>query len=1193
MGLKKSVLVMVVILLAVFFCPVNASASAVASLSLTVPDSVTWGQAFTITITARDGSGNMATDYTGTVHFTSIDSSAVLPGDYTFNATDNGVHSFSVTLYTNGSSLTITDSGGVAGYWKMDEASGTTAADFSGRGNSAILTSSSSWSSSHPDTAFTNTACLSLDGSDYAYTSQVPSSVADNFTLSAWVNWSGSSNGKGYQFIAYNGNSTANGYGIYADNSGTLGVMCGCSGFVTTSATLTANTWQHVAAVRSNGQWYIYLDGSSVAITGGTTLALYGIPAGSLYIGTDSASALDTFIGLVDDVRVYDLGLSAAEISSVAMQANDLLIQNTWSNITVNSTVPGKPTNVLAGYGNAQATVTFTAGSDGGSPITSYTVTSSGGQTATGTSSPITITGLSNGTAYTFMVTATNENGTSEASAASVIPRADASGMMSDLRFDGGYWHSVLIETDGTAETWGYNGHGQLGDGTSISHYVPVSVNALKGTTIKSVSAGWGHTLALATDGSVWAWGYNIYGQLGNNNTSNSSTPVQVSGLSGKTITAVAGGLGHSLALDSDGNVWTWGANYSGQLGDGSTDRSGIPVKVSDLSGNTIIAIAAGYDHSLALDTNGNVWTWGYNNTGQLGNNSTTGSNLPVQVTYLSGKTITAIAAGSHHSLALASDGTVWAWGGNFKGQLGIGNTINSSIPVQVSALSGNTITAIAAGAGHNLALNNYGQVWAWGYNYNGQIGDGTANDRYSPVQISALSGKTISAIAAGSSHSLAMNITGQVWAWGNNSQGQVGDGTLSTRYTPVLVPGCAVMQTSELTELNLDGAQLTINLYRCSFSSSLTTGQFILNNAPTGAGIAGVNRISSTQCVLTLQFDGTQLNNDINNFYVTIDGTAISGGYSVNTNTMTIMGGQVGIMTDQALTENNLNGLVLTVQLNKDCFVDAELEQSNFILNNAPAGLSIGGIFYVDAAHCTIGLSYDNSDINNDISDFGFTIKGIELSSGQDASRGRLTITAAADLSISTGSLAAGTVGTAYSSFMQVAGGSGPYTWSAAGLPAWADLNSTSGEITGTPSVSGSTEVAFTVYDVHNHSASLTLIIAVGNAKYTLTPFAEDSIYDIGTDNGIPTMTVKSEVTGLKYFRVSVSPVISHVGEESIVFVLLRNGVQVNMSISEADFDSVNKAGAGFNVRAGDVIKAYIYDSVSNDNSFNPTLLM
>jgi YD repeat-containing protein len=292
-----------------------------------------------------------------------------------------------------------------------------------------------------------------------------------------------------------------------------------------------------------------------------------------------------------------------------------------------------------------------------------------------------------------------------------------------------GAYHTLILKENGTVWAWGNNEDGRLGDGTTTSRSAPVQVSGLTGAT--AIAVGAYHSLALKSDGTVWAWGYNASGQLGDGTTTNRSTPVQVSGLTG--VTAIAAGLYHSLALKPGGTVWGWGYNALGQLGDGTTINRSTPVQVSGLT--SVTAIKGGYIHSLALKSDGTVWAWGYNNYGQLGDGTTTNRSTPVQVSGLTG--ITVIAAAVYHNLALKPDGTVRAWGNNSFGQLGDGTTTTRSTPVQVSGLTG--VTAIAVGLYHNLALKPDGTVRAWGYNYYGQLGDGTTTNRITPVQVSGL----------------------------------------------------------------------------------------------------------------------------------------------------------------------------------------------------------------------------------------------------------------------------------------------------------------------------------------------------------------------------------------------------------------------------------------------------------------------
>src|SRR5450759_2906047 len=255
----------------------------------------------------------------------------------------------------------------------------------------------------------------------------------------------------------------------------------------------------------------------------------------------------------------------------------------------------------------------------------------------------------------------------------------------------------------GWAFAWGSNNFGQLGNGTAIRTRAAVGVNLPAGTTVTAVSGGVFHSLALTSTGHVLAWGDNTYGELGNGTNTSSSTPVAVSLPSGTTVTAIAGATIFSLALTSSGQVLAWGSNISGELGNGTTIYSSTPVAVSLPSGTTVTAIAGGNIHSLALTSTGRALAWGDNSSGQLGNGTTLGSSTPVAVSLPSGTTVTAIAGGNIHSLALTSTGQVLAWGRNVEGQLGNGTSSNSTTPVVVNAFP--AAVAIAGGGLHSLAI--------------------------------------------------------------------------------------------------------------------------------------------------------------------------------------------------------------------------------------------------------------------------------------------------------------------------------------------------------------------------------------------------------------------------------------------------------------------------------------------------------
>jgi alpha-tubulin suppressor-like RCC1 family protein len=298
---------------------------------------------------------------------------------------------------------------------------------------------------------------------------------------------------------------------------------------------------------------------------------------------------------------------------------------------------------------------------------------------------------------------------------------------------------------------WGANSYGGLGNDSTTSSSVPVAVDmtgVLAGKMIASVVGGGSHSLALCTDGTLAAWGYNNGGQLGNGANSNSQVPVLVScagTLASKMIVAIAAGQNHSLALCADGSVVAWGYNDYGQLGNAGTTSSNVPVTVSAsgvLAGKKVVAIAAGTFHSLALCADGTVATWGSNNSGQLGNGTTTQSNVPVVVNrtgVLADKTVVAMAGGGSHSLALCADGTVAAWGANTYGQLGNSTTTIAIVPDLVSragVLAGKAAVAIAAGGGQSLVLCADGTLAAWGDNGDGELGNNSTTHSSVPVLV-------------------------------------------------------------------------------------------------------------------------------------------------------------------------------------------------------------------------------------------------------------------------------------------------------------------------------------------------------------------------------------------------------------------------------------------------------------------------
>jgi alpha-tubulin suppressor-like RCC1 family protein len=450
--------------------------------------------------------------------------------------------------------------------------------------------------------------------------------------------------------------------------------------------------------------------------------------------------------------------------------------------------VPNAPTIGTASIASTTSvSVTFTAPSNvGGSAITSYVATAkktSDGTTisGTGSSSPVTISGLTTGSAYTVTVAAVNSYGLGVSSAASnsVTPQEqqlwswgvnpdgqlglnDTANRSSPIQVgaltawadvSAGYYQSLALKNDGTLWAWGRNNNGQLGLGNVINRSSPVQVGAL---TNWSQPASIGiSSLATKTDGTLWAWGWNNFGQLGQNNTTNRSSPVQVGALTTWSKVAECGGS-HVNALKTDGSLWAWGNNYAGELGlgnSGNTNRSS-PVQVGALT--NWYDIASGAKHSLAIKTDGTLWAWGRNNTGQLGIGLAAGGDAesrssPVQVGALT--TWSKVAGGYYSSFAIKTDGTLWCWGSNFAGGLGLGDVVNRSSPVQVGALT--NWSGIFGNNFSILAIKNDGTLWAWGQNNTGGLGLGDANNRSSPVQVGAL--MTWQRASAGANFSLAI----------------------------------------------------------------------------------------------------------------------------------------------------------------------------------------------------------------------------------------------------------------------------------------------------------------------------------------------------------------------------------------------------------------------------------------------------
>lgn len=379
----------------------------------------------------------------------------------------------------------------------------------------------------------------------------------------------------------------------------------------------------------------------------------------------------------------------------------------------------------------------------------------------------------------------------------------------------------ALAQTsEGELYGWGRNNDGQLARGPGSSgatEYTPVPVSLPEAVTYTSISTGYDHSLALGSDGHVYAWGNRSSGRLGSGSLSEQPhVPVQVSTPAGVSFTEVSAGRNFSLALDAAGQAYAWGDRDRGRLGDGNSSGSQwTPTEVSMPAGVTFTSISAGSNHSLALGSDGNVYAWGNNNYYQIGDSTVGFRALPGVVPMPAGVPVAAVFAGDGVSFALDTNGNAYAWGAGGSGELGNGGTGVTRVaePVAVTMPPGVTFEALHPGAAHVLATGSDGNVYAWGYGSSGQLGhDSSFDNQYEPVPVTLPSGVMLDKVDAGRWMSLGVDDQGRVLTWGDNFSGQLGDGEATPdRAEPTAIAG----QAPHLTEVvfgALPGTGLTFD---------------------------------------------------------------------------------------------------------------------------------------------------------------------------------------------------------------------------------------------------------------------------------------------------------------------------------------------------------------------------------------------
>jgi len=415
--------------------------------------------------------------------------------------------------------------------------------------------------------------------------------------------------------------------------------------------------------------------------------------------------------------------------------------------------------------------------------------------------------------------------------------------------------HTCAVLANGSAACWGSNADGALGTVSRSDSVTPVAVDGLDGTTPSrtavSLANAATHACAVKGDGSAVCWGDNYYGQLGDGTATDSFTPVAVSGLDGSspesTATAISVGVNHSCALLGDGSVKCWGGNSFGQLGDGSGIDKLTPVTVSGLDGSgpasAATSLALGDHMACVVRQTGALVCWGANGYGQLGDGTTNGAGAltPVAVVGLDGttldRTVLLVSPSGYHTCAVLGDGSAKCWGYNGEGSLGDDTTDDSRTPVSVVGFDGSTpakrVVSISSGDATSCAVSGTGVAYCWGYNYNGQVGDGTNSDSLVPAQVvgldAATPAQTALSITTSQSNSCAVLADGRAVCWGDNGDGALGDGTTNDSSTPVAVYGfdgtTAAKSLSQSEWISSTGTTLSAPPINCHLPRPMPVG--------------------------------------------------------------------------------------------------------------------------------------------------------------------------------------------------------------------------------------------------------------------------------------------------------------------------------------------------------------------------------
>jgi len=718
--------------------------------ALTVNSSGITGVAITGAVSEHDGTTNYTRSIISGTAVALTAPSAATGGVFSSwtgcdSVSGTGNRTCNITMNT-ARTVTANYISGLVGYWRFDEGTGTVANDASGSGNHGTLQNGPAWVAGRVGGA------LSFDGvNDRVDTLLTPSTeLGQEVTMEAWIRLNAQGNHAG---IMGGHGGTFQGVVIQFNNGWHVAFGDGSAWRLNTNlGNLPLNTWTHIVGVvrgGANGFIRVYRDG--VEITPQTNITTNISHHPSFWIGRAHDATDRHFNGLIDEVRIFNRALSAAEIQA---------LHNSHT-LTVNlSGVTGVA--ITGAISEHSGTTDYTRSITSGTAVALTAPATSGVQNFINWTGCDSVSGAGNRTCNLTLNTA----------------RTVTANYTSFHTLDVGGHHSLAIRTDGSLWAWGWNAEGQLGLGDTANRSSPTRIGT--DTDWRQIAAGSRHNLAIKTDGSLWVWGRNLEGQLGLGDTAQRNSPTRVGTDTNWRQVATGSHGQHNLAIRTDGSLWAWGWNAEGQLGLGDTAQRNSPTRVGTDTNWRQVAI--GVWHTLATRTDSSLWAWGRNLEGQLGLGDTAQRNSPTRVG--TDTNWRQISASINHSQAIRIDDSLWAWGLNSSGQLGLGDTAQRNSPTRVG--TDTNWRQVAAGRSYALATRTDGSLWAWGLNSSGQLGLGDTAQRNSPTRVGT--DTNWRQVLTNINHILATRTDSSLWAWGENEFSQLGLGDITDRLIPTRV---------------------------------------------------------------------------------------------------------------------------------------------------------------------------------------------------------------------------------------------------------------------------------------------------------------------------------------------------------------------------------------------------------------------